>query len=273
MLGEPDPRYIIARRTLLDVLEALEVQRRAVIVVGGQAIYLHTGEADVALAPYTTDGDLLLDVDALIDDPTLGEIMERAAFRRGKQPGCWISGDGTVIDLHVPASLGGPGRRGARLGPHGNVAARKAKGLEAAIVDRAPQAIRAFEAADQRVITVDVAGPAALLVSKLHKIAEREEQLERRDDKDAHDVYRLLRGVDTKVLASRVKALLAHPLSARVTAEALEHLDRLFGRPQGVGCQMVVRAAGGGGNLLVDAETVTASSAILATDLLASIRS
>src|SRR5437899_702664 len=84
MPGEPDPRYIIARRTLLDVLEALEVQRRAVIVVGAQAIYLHTGEADVALAPYTTDGDLVLDIDALIDEPTLGEIMDRARFQQGR---------------------------------------------------------------------------------------------------------------------------------------------------------------------------------------------
>ncbi len=273
MPGEPDPRYIIARRTLLDVLEAFEVQRRALIVVGAQAIYLHTGEADVGLAPYTTDGDLVLDVDALIDEPTLSEIMERAGFRRGQQPGCWISGDGIVIDLHVPASLGGTGRRGARLGPHGNVAARKARGLEAAIVDRAPQTIRAFDADDRRVLTVDVAGPAALLVSKMQKIAERERQLERSDDKDAHDVYRLLRGIDAQVLASGVKVLLAHQLSARVTAEALEYLDRLFGRPRGVGCQMVVRAAGGGGNLLVDAETVAASCAVLATDLLASTRS
>ena len=185
MPGEPDPRYIIARRTLLDVLEALEVQRRAVIVVGAQAIYLHTGEADVALAPYTTDGDLVLDVDALVDNPTLSDIMERTGFHRGQQPGCWISGDGIVI----------------------------------------------------------------------------------------HDVYRLLRGIDTQVLSSGVKMLLAHHLSAGVTAEALEYLDRLFRRPRGVGCQMVVRAAGGSGNLLVDAETVAASCAILATDLLASTRS
>src|SRR5206468_6496771 len=130
MPGEPGPRYINARRTLLDALKALEVQRRAVIVVGAHAIYLHTGEADVALAPYTTDADLVLDVDALIDEPTLTDVMERAGFHRGQQPGCWISAEGIVIDLHVPESLGGTGRRGARLGSHGNVAARKARGLE-----------------------------------------------------------------------------------------------------------------------------------------------
>jgi hypothetical protein len=67
--------------------------------------------------------------------------------------------------------------------------------------------------------------------------------------------------------------LLARHLFAGVTAEALEHRDRPFRRPRGVGCQMVVRAAGGSGNLLVDAETVAASCAILATDLLASTRS
>src|SRR5206468_12489949 len=98
--------------------------------------------------------------------------MERAGFRRGQQPGCWISGDGIVIDLHVPASLGGTGRRGARLGPHGNVAAGEARGLEAASGERAPQTIRALEAADQRVLTVDVAGPAALAGSDLRGAAE-----------------------------------------------------------------------------------------------------
>jgi hypothetical protein len=36
------------------------------------------------------------------------------------------------IDLLVPASMGGQGRRGARLGVHGAEVARKAIGLEAA---------------------------------------------------------------------------------------------------------------------------------------------
>jgi hypothetical protein len=48
------------------------------------------------------------------------------------------------IDLIVPegAATGG-GRRGARLGLHGNRAARRAVGLEAALVDHAPKGIPA----------------------------------------------------------------------------------------------------------------------------------
>lgn len=45
MSGEPDPQYVAARAVLLDALEALGPQRDAVIVVGAQAIYLHTGVA------------------------------------------------------------------------------------------------------------------------------------------------------------------------------------------------------------------------------------
>ena len=55
MPGAPDPLYVLARRILLDTLEALENQRQALVLVGAQAIYLHTGEADLAVAPYTTD--------------------------------------------------------------------------------------------------------------------------------------------------------------------------------------------------------------------------
>jgi hypothetical protein len=44
MPGEPDQIYIEARRALLDALEALRQHARAVILIGAQAIYLHTGE-------------------------------------------------------------------------------------------------------------------------------------------------------------------------------------------------------------------------------------
>ena len=45
---------IVARETLLNALEALEEQREALIVIGAQAVYLRTGDLDVALAPATT---------------------------------------------------------------------------------------------------------------------------------------------------------------------------------------------------------------------------
>ena len=43
--------YVRARRVLLDALEALHDQRNALILVGAQAIYLHAGDADLAIAP------------------------------------------------------------------------------------------------------------------------------------------------------------------------------------------------------------------------------
>jgi hypothetical protein len=46
---------------LLDALEALAAHRDALVVVGAQAIYLHTGEADVALAEATKDSHLAID--------------------------------------------------------------------------------------------------------------------------------------------------------------------------------------------------------------------
>ena len=65
MPGEPDPLYVEARRALLDALEALKPHLKSLIVVGAQAIYLHAGEADVAVAPYTKDGDVAVDIAAL----------------------------------------------------------------------------------------------------------------------------------------------------------------------------------------------------------------
>ena len=49
--GSPDPEYIAARRVLLDALAALGTHRKAVVPVGAQAIYLHAGEGDLAVAP------------------------------------------------------------------------------------------------------------------------------------------------------------------------------------------------------------------------------
>lgn len=55
--GETDIR-VTGRRALLDALEALAEHRDAVVLVGAQAIYLHTGDALVALAESTKDSDL-----------------------------------------------------------------------------------------------------------------------------------------------------------------------------------------------------------------------
>lgn len=43
--GVVDPLYVLARRVLLDALEALRPHKNALILVGAQAVYLHTGPA------------------------------------------------------------------------------------------------------------------------------------------------------------------------------------------------------------------------------------
>lgn len=112
MPGVVDPLYAAARTALLDALEALGAQRSAVVLVGAQAVYLHTGDAAVAVVPYTTDGDLAIDPSELRADPRLDEAMRAAHFCPGEQPGSWIierqvQGLGVTIpiDLLAPKPL------------------------------------------------------------------------------------------------------------------------------------------------------------------------
>jgi hypothetical protein len=61
------------------------------------------------------------------------------------------------------------------------------------VVDHGLVRVAALDESDPRAFNVRVAGVAALLVSKLHKIAERADTRDRRKDKDGLDVLRLLR--------------------------------------------------------------------------------
>ncbi len=179
-----DPEYVAARRVLLDALQALGGQRQALVLVGAQAIYLHTGAETLAVAEYTTDADIAVDPRLLLPLPGLGEAMERAGFFLDKAQGAvgiWssrqvVAGIASIItvDLLVPEALGGAGRRAARIGgSHGKRTAMKAHGLEAAVVDNEPTVLRTLDSADSRSFEILVAGPAALLISKVHKVGER----------------------------------------------------------------------------------------------------
>ena len=63
--------YVKARRILLDAPSSLSVHSDALVLVGAQAIYLHVGAGELALAPYTTDGDLVIQPGELRDSPRL----------------------------------------------------------------------------------------------------------------------------------------------------------------------------------------------------------
>jgi hypothetical protein len=272
MHGGPDPLYIAARRALLDALQAVEAHLGAVVLVGAQAVYVHTGEGDLAVAPYTTDADLALDPDELGPEPLLEDLLTRAGFARApSEVGAWtknIRVEGVdrpmVIDLLVPESLAGQGRRGARIPPHHHHTARRVAGLEGALIDLDRHPIRALDPDDLRQFHVKVAGPAALLVAKLIKVGERAETEGRRRDKDALDILRLLRATSTDELAERLRTLVADPRSARVAGMALDFLTDLFRLEGSPGCRMAARAA----QPLEPAAVIAASAAALSHDLL-----
>lgn len=258
-----------SRSALLDALDALAAHRDAVIVIGAQAIYLRTSAAPVALAESTKDSDLAVDPRELGSEPLLEEAMTRAGFAPNPDsgdPGAWLNPAGIPVDLMVPETLAGVGgRRGARIPPHSKRATRRARGLEACLVDNSPMEIAALDPGDDRRFTVKVAGASGRLVAKLHKIAERVDQRDRLNDKDAHDIYRILIDAATSDLATAFKWIRADPVSRAASEQAMEYLETLFADgPAALGSTMAGRAEAGIG----EPDTVAAQTAVLARDLL-----
>ncbi len=252
-MPEYDPLYVAARSVLLDALEALGSQRDAITVVGAQAVYMQTGDGDIDVAPYTTDADLALTPDDLADDPLLERLMRDADFTLdAQQPGSWhkrvkVDGQETDIpvDIMVPDGFAPPGgTRSVRIEPHDRMAARKAVGLEGAVIDFDRMDVAALDGADSRTFTVRVAGPAALVIAKLHKINDRLRagKRDRIAGKDAADIYRIMQAVRVDVFLTRLRPILEEQRSAGPTSAAVELLGDLFGAPRAQGVQMAVES-------------------------------
>jgi hypothetical protein len=95
---------------------------------------------------------------------------------------------------------------------------------------------RSRDPADRRSYEAQVARPTALLVTKLNKIGERENTPPRLVNKDAHDLYRILRAVSTDDLVAAFERLLRNDGSRQSTEEALVFLERLFStEPEALG--------------------------------------
>ena len=256
MSSEVDPLYAEARSVLLDALEALKPHLDAIVVVGAQAVYIRTGPIDISVAPFTTDGDLALDPARLDDEPLLIEVMGDAGFRlepeQKPEPGIWVTTRVVAgkdvdlpVDLIVPNDLAAKGgRRGARLGPHGKLAARKIPGLEAAILDNDEMEIEGLADGDTRVINARVAGPTALLIAKAHKIHERLQNMNRPDrviDKDAGDAFRLMQTSNAEDCAA-VAGRLAGDVTIGESARAgITFLIEQFRAPASPGTTMAMR--------------------------------
>lgn len=274
-----DELYVIARTVLLDALDALGEHRAALVLVGAQAVYLRVGEADLAVASYTTDGDLAVDPRALEERPAIERQLLAAGFapKSSDSVGIWITHRQTAtnpetpvaVDLLVPEGMSpGTGRRSAGLVGHDSKVARKVKGLEGSLVDAEKMDVGSFVAGDLRSFSLSVAGPAALLMSKVFKIQDRLGSSGRLSDKDALDVYRLLRGTPTEDMASRYGKILG---DARAEANAKVSLGLLmsqFGDRRAEGIQMALRAVSG----LVDPEETATALQFLAQDLITAVK-
>jgi hypothetical protein len=188
--------YVQARSVLLDALCGLGAHRDAVVLVGAQAVYLHSGDADFVTPPTTTDADLMV----------------------------------------PEALSGAGGRRAAHLRPpHDDKAtARRTVGLEPALVDNEVHVINALDGEDTRSFAIKVAGPAPLLVSKIIKVGERRDQPGRLKPKDGLDALRLLRAADVPRLARSLRKLASDELSSHVVERAIRELRELAREPEDI---------------------------------------
>lgn len=251
-MTELDPLYVAARRVLLDALVALKPHLGAVVVVGAHAVYLRTGDAGLAIAPFTTDADLALQPQILANRPGLERLLRDAGFEREdhNKPGAWVAkttiGGKQVdvpVDLMVPAAAApGGGRRAVDLPGHDRMATRRTTGLEGCLVDNKIEVIHALDPDDHRVVQVRVAGPTALIIAKLHKLHDRQDDERRLADKDAGDVFRLMQSTDADTFIAMTRHLLNDPLCCDSTRAALRYLDELFGARARPGVVMAVRA-------------------------------
>jgi hypothetical protein len=265
--ANPTSVTVAARQVLLDALEALHAHHRALIVVGAQAVYLRSRDADFTVAAFTTDGDITLDPAHLGPDPRLDAAMEAGGFMLAHgpggdaQPGKWLR---TVeiggvpyaipVDLIVPAGLNGTSRttRGARIPPHSKTSAMRTPGLEAVVADHGSMLITSLsDREDRREITANVAGVVALLIAKAHKINDplrdaSRGRVSRLVDKDAGDVVRLM-GSSTAVGSRATLIRLLGDEAVGPTARVgTELLHTQFGTRSAPGVEMAVRALVGG---------------------------
>jgi len=111
------------------------------------------------------------------------------------------------------------------------------RGLEAALVDRQVLTVQGLAPGDTRSAAVAIAGVGALLVAKVIKLQERVAgaRLDRQKDKDAGDIYRLIRTTPVDTMAVRLAGLRRDHLAGAITNEAIQQLNSLFRTPRSPG--------------------------------------
>jgi hypothetical protein len=203
-----DARYgaIRSRRLLVTTIKALGDHASALTVIGAHAVHVWVqdkwGPIDMES---TRDGDVVLDPVFVATSPKIVEMMADAGVvpvDQQSHPGIYGYQDEldhdwherTTVDLIVPETYAGKGSRSATIGGQDRAALR-ARGLELAIYDRRVMSLSTMDDDYVETVEVNVAGPAALLIAKAHKVVERasdERRPHRLRPKDSGDIALLM---------------------------------------------------------------------------------
>ncbi|MDR1184436.1 MAG: hypothetical protein LBK67_06525, partial [Coriobacteriales bacterium] len=194
-----------SRRLLIEAIRALGDFKKAITVIGAHAVHAWVEDAWGRIEMEATrDSDISIHPTFVTEDPKIVDVLRGIGVvpAHKDRPGIYgLVAEGnlpwkarTTIDLLVPEAYAGAGRRAARIPGQWNSVSR-AKGLELTIWDRH---LLVLETVDEpkEVIETNIAGPAALLVAKAHKVHERLEQVtrypERLRPKDSGDIALLM---------------------------------------------------------------------------------
>lgn len=232
------PALIESRNYLLNALDALSNQSQALTVIGAQAVHERSSALKLQ-STSTTDGDLAVSPELFADCPTVADALRKAGYcqRSQDRPGIWVSNDrdNDSVDLLVPETFAGNGRRAARTrSDHGRNAIGRAAGIELATFDRDQIELASFDLSRSG-RTAWVAGTAALLVAKSYKLIER---INARDagkpnrvkPKDAGDIVRLMLSSDPGVVGDTIRKFADdHAAVAQTARTGRAYLVRLFG--------------------------------------------
>jgi len=237
-----------SRRLLIDTIRALTDFIDAITVVGAHAVHMWVqdvlGSIDMQA---TRDADVVVNPVFVTPDPKMLDIMAAIGVTPAlpDRPGVFgytaemslpLSAR-TTIDLIVPETYAGPGRRSARIQGHYHAAGR-AVALELAIWDRQLRTISNIEdPADH--VDAWVAGPAALLVAKAHKVHERLVRVSIRPDrlrpKDSGDIALLmLVSNPDNIAATMVYQASEHSEIAPVVKQAIIWLIEMYADPTSI---------------------------------------
>mgnify|MGYP000205060480 CR=1 FL=1 len=224
-----------ARKALLDTLDLLRDHLDSLVLVGAQAIYLHTENFSTSVAPATDDADLAVISSKLQPVPAIEIVLEASGYTSSESgdPGTWITSEGVQVDLMTSRSQGNRisvNARGASINGHSKNAIRISDGLEACLIDFTKFEIGAFSDSDNRKYQIKVANPSAILIAKCFKIYERIENPARRNNKDSFDVYRILAGTPMLNLSSSLRDLRDREQVGTEVRIGLDYFEQLFAR-------------------------------------------